>query len=54
MGNCLAAIGEKMMNGFAKVATIVECPAVRARLCGTGRMETMHAFFSDQQQLQGW
>src|SRR6185369_6534437 len=52
--NCLAAIAEKMMNGFAKVATTVECPAVRARLWLAGRMETMHGFLSDQQQLQGW
>src|SRR5262249_22127017 len=51
---CLAAIAEKMMDGFAKVAMTVECPAARARLCRAGRMETMYGFFSDQQQLQGW
>jgi Raf kinase inhibitor-like YbhB/YbcL family protein len=33
---CLAAIAEKMMNGFTKVATTVECPAARARLCRRG------------------
>jgi hypothetical protein len=51
---CLAAIAEKIMNGFAKVATTVECPAARARLCRAGRMEMMYGFFSNQQQLQGW
>jgi Raf kinase inhibitor-like YbhB/YbcL family protein len=34
---CLAAIAEKMMNGFTKVATTVECPAAaRASLCRRG------------------
>jgi Raf kinase inhibitor-like YbhB/YbcL family protein len=33
---CLAAIAEKMMNGFAKVAMTVECRAARARLYWAG------------------
>jgi hypothetical protein len=34
--NCLAAIAEKMMNGFAKVATTVECPPSALGFAGQG------------------